>query len=135
MKSSTVESNGKKMNMTMDEFKRMSGLGTITDASYGQTNGTAGPTNAVGDGVASVMPAGSYIDPATGQFSQTPPAPPVPVSTGPNYTVYIIVAGVLVALYFYQKHKGRNMFDLSGLAKDFTGKKIRHVVDESEDGL
>jgi hypothetical protein len=129
--SSTVEH---KMNMTMDEFKRMSGLGTITDASYASTNGTEGPVSSIEAGVASVMPAGSYIDPTTGQFSQTPPPPPVPVSTGSNYTIYIIVAGVLVALYFYQKHKGRSMLDLSGLAKDFT-KKTRHVVSESEDEL
>lgn len=133
----------KKMQMSMDAFRKMSGaggLGAMTDASYNPVGGNDGQSN-VGSALVSVMPAGSYIDPTTGQFSETAPAPVVPASTNPfqGYTIYIIVAGALVALYFYQKSKGRSMFDVSGLANDL--KKItgigaggkKHKSDEGEE--
>jgi hypothetical protein len=130
----------KKMQMTMEQFKATSGLGAMTNGSFGPVNGSSDTSTTVGSAVSSVMPAGSYIDPSTGQFSQTPPAPVQPASTNPfeGYTIYIIVAGVLVALYFYQKSKGRGMFDVSGLASDLKritggGSKRHHHGDEGEE--
>lgn len=128
MNSSTIEQT-KVMDMTMGAFRKLSGLGDYTDTSYNPASSSLGPAGVVGDAVNNVMPSGSYINPQTGQFSQTPPAPSTTATaaTTPNYTVYLVViAGVLVALYFYQKSKGREMFDLAGLAKDFTGGRHKH---------